>query len=270
MLFLGVIRWDTLLKVHEIYLPFLRVLRIYSVGLFFNTFMVGVTGGDLAKIYYVSKHSHKNVEAGTTVVIDRLVGMIALMLLVLVAVWVYRYDDRLNPLLRPVSIVTISVLAGFVVISSKKLLLKIPLLSSLIGKLPFREMLSRIYHTWYAYRECKGAMIKAIILSLLIHMTLAMANYWAGMAIGIQQISMGQYFVLIPVISFMCALPLSISGWGVGEAAYISLLGAFGVEPAQAITLSLFFKCFYLFTGLSCVSAYVAPGLTRYPLTTKE
>ena len=62
-------------------------------------------------------------------------------------------------------------------------------------------------------------------ISLIIHPVIAVVNYFIGRSIGIVEVPLLSYFVIIPVISFISALPISVAGWGVGEALYVSLLG---------------------------------------------
>ena len=78
---LGVIRWRMVLKLQGLALPFGRATEISLVAHFFNSFLLGSTGGDLLKAYYAARETHhKKAEAVTTVFIDRLVGLFAMLL----------------------------------------------------------------------------------------------------------------------------------------------------------------------------------------------
>ena len=57
---------------------------LYFIGHFFNSFMPGATGGDFVKAYYASKESsHKKTEIVATVFIDRLVGLLYMIVMML-------------------------------------------------------------------------------------------------------------------------------------------------------------------------------------------
>ncbi|MFN3395434.1 MAG: lysylphosphatidylglycerol synthase domain-containing protein, partial [Thermodesulfovibrionales bacterium] len=45
--------------------------------------------------------------------------------------------------------------------------------------------------------------------------------------------------IIIPIISVISSIPISISGLGVREASFVLLLAPLGVNHAEAITLSL-------------------------------
>jgi hypothetical protein len=80
-LFGGVVRWRIVLEAQGLHLPLGRATRISLVAQFFNSFLLGSTGGDLIKAYAAAQETHhKKTEAVTTVFVDRLVGLWAMLL----------------------------------------------------------------------------------------------------------------------------------------------------------------------------------------------
>src|SRR5438876_8575606 len=78
---LGVISWQMVLRVQGLELSFARTSEISFVAQFFNSFLLGSTGGDLIKAYYAARETHhKKTEAVTTVFVDRLIGLWAMLL----------------------------------------------------------------------------------------------------------------------------------------------------------------------------------------------
>ncbi len=78
---LGVLRWRMVLRVHGLELSFGRACEISFVAHFFNSFLLGSTGGDLMKAYYAARETHhKKTEAVSTVFVDRLIGLWAMLL----------------------------------------------------------------------------------------------------------------------------------------------------------------------------------------------
>src|SRR5579862_3220255 len=73
---LGVVRWRMVLEVQGLHLPFGRAAGISFVAQFFNSFLLGSTGGDLMKAYYAARETHhKKTEAVVTVFVDRMIGL---------------------------------------------------------------------------------------------------------------------------------------------------------------------------------------------------
>ena len=75
----NIVRWQILMRVQGMYMSWRRAIMLFFVGLFFNLFMPGYTGGDFARLYYLMREfPDKKKEAILTVVMDRLIGMAAL------------------------------------------------------------------------------------------------------------------------------------------------------------------------------------------------
>ena len=86
------VRWRILLKVQQIHLSIPRVAGLFLIGMFYNQFLPGGTGGDIMKSYLLLKETPgKATGALLAVVFDRMVGLVALISItgVLIAL---RYD----------------------------------------------------------------------------------------------------------------------------------------------------------------------------------
>src|SRR6267154_3709688 len=72
-------RWHVLLKVQGIHLSLPRLSGLFLIGMFYNQFLPGGTGGDIIKSYLLPKET-ANHKAGAllAVVFDRLIGLVAL------------------------------------------------------------------------------------------------------------------------------------------------------------------------------------------------
>lgn len=270
MAVLGLIRWGALLRIQAIMIPWLRVARYYCVGMFFNTFLLGMTGGDVVKIYYVAKQSKKALEASSTIVFDRIVGLAGLVVLAFFSLLSQGADSVFAPLWMPISVTMGLVFGGVTFLMYFQFLSRwIPFFSRItaIKKL---HWLMDLVEVFALYRHHQLRLWLLLLLSVGIHFGVAGSYFLMAQSIGLEEVTLAQFCVVIPVIMFVSALPISVAGWGVGEAAAISLLGLFGVSASAAVTLSVLFKLFYLLTGLLCVGAYVAPGLDHHPLKHAE
>ena len=64
----GVFRWKEILAAQGLRLPLSRVFSIFFIGQFFNAFMLGACGGDVARAYYASRDTPgRRTEAASTV-----------------------------------------------------------------------------------------------------------------------------------------------------------------------------------------------------------
>ncbi|HSI11525.1 MAG TPA: lysylphosphatidylglycerol synthase transmembrane domain-containing protein, partial [Chthoniobacter sp.] len=92
-------RWQLLLRVQGIELGWFRLSSLLLIGVFFNFIIPGGTGGDVVKIFYLLKETPgKRSVALLSVLVDRLVGLIALTVLAMVMItadwhWLMSYPE---------------------------------------------------------------------------------------------------------------------------------------------------------------------------------
>ncbi|OGF64066.1 MAG: hypothetical protein A2Y62_15515, partial [Candidatus Fischerbacteria bacterium RBG_13_37_8] len=86
-LIVSVIRWDILLKAVTIQQSFKELLAIYWVSLFYNLFLPTSIGGDIVRVYDLSRNTGKLEGSITSVIMDRLIGMIVLLLIAVLALF---------------------------------------------------------------------------------------------------------------------------------------------------------------------------------------
>ncbi len=236
---LAIMRWNLLLLVHQVRISYRRLTELFFIGLFFNNAMPGLTGGDIIKAYYTAKETqHHKPEAVTTVFIDRIVGVIGLLTLGLIALMF----NLQNPEFRNIAIflfcLFIAMLIFTPVFLSKKIMKKVPFLKHLIEKLPFGDMIKRVYHAFYKYKSHKAAIIYGIILSMMLQGIFIFAISVMGTSIGMD-IKLQYYFLFIPIISTIAALPVSVSGLGVNESLYVYCFGLVGATEESSLAIAL-------------------------------
>ncbi|PYK31989.1 MAG: hypothetical protein DME57_01475 [Verrucomicrobia bacterium] len=71
-------RWGILLRVQGINLSFSRVTGLFLIGMFYNQFLPGGTGGDIIKSYLLWKETDRKAGGLLAVVFDRFIGLVAL------------------------------------------------------------------------------------------------------------------------------------------------------------------------------------------------
>ena len=85
---LGAFRWYILLKALDLVVSYFRALQLQLIGFFFNTAMPGAVGGDIVKAIYIMREqqSKRKTPAMLAVLLDRVVGVVALAALFLLLV----------------------------------------------------------------------------------------------------------------------------------------------------------------------------------------
>src|SRR3990167_7166455 len=78
-------RWSLFLPNADIHLPFLKLVSLYYIGMFFNMFLPTIIGGDVVKNYYLYKFSGKGGNSLASVFLDRFTGFFALVTIAVVS-----------------------------------------------------------------------------------------------------------------------------------------------------------------------------------------
>ncbi len=248
-------RWWRLVVDQGVPLPYLGAFRLTLVGLFFNNFLLGSTGGDVVKAAVAGAETGKTPRLLSTVLLDRLVGLIVVILIGAVGLLAYlpfATPAERDHLAVPGLFVS-AALAGFLVLylvyHSRALRESAPA-RWIAARLPLRNTLREMDEVLLYYREKRGLVAATIGITVVSQASLIAATWVAGRAIGITEASVLHYIVLIPLIELILAVPISVGGWGVGEAVYPFLFGLVGVDPGKAVALSLLYKMTVILYGL--------------------
>lgn len=265
------VRWKLLLDVLQIPLSAARAFQINLVGAFYNTFMPGSTGGDLLRAYYAAKHTTHKGRAVLSVVVDRAIGLLALVLLggtMATLKWMSSADlhDPVTQKCRQVAIGS-GVLVGVTVLGA--LAYYVPFLRRATGldfvlrKLPMQRHVQGLLEVADLYGQRPGVVLMTLAMSLPVHAITVLSAMAAGEAFGLP-IHPGYYWIVVPVVALAGAIPVSPQGAGVMEFfAYLLMRGQKAtVADALVLTMSIrFVQIFWnLLAGVALLrGSYHAP-----------
>jgi uncharacterized protein (TIRG00374 family) len=232
-------RWHVLLKVQRISLSVPRLTGLFLIGLFYNQFLPGGTGGDIIKSYYLLKETpDKKAGALLAVVFDRFIGLVALVA-VTAALISLRYDflaqkpETRNLIWLLLSLLSASIvflLATFI-ISGFKLFHLLP------AHFPGRDKLIEIFAAYHLYAHHWRATLVAFATSVVAHLSTFTTFLFAAYALGVR-VPLLDFFSIMPVERTISALPISFAGIGLREKVFqIMLHGLCGVPEAEAILI---------------------------------
>ena len=241
---LGIIRWQLILRVQGLELKFPRACSIFFVGMFFNAFLLGSTGGDVIKAWYVAHETHhKKAEAVATVVVDRVIGLLALFLIALIMMvmfWHRVYDDKR---LRVFTVFTLAVVVGVVGVTAlsfwRGVADKLPGMRAKLEKLPKYDTMRRLIEACRAYATHPQVLAKTMVVSFCVHFFSMLSIVCVGQGLGITSATFADYFLYLPIVNCVTAVPISIAGLGVREGMYVAMFGRVGVAASTAVALSL-------------------------------
>jgi glycosyltransferase 2 family protein len=202
-----------------------KLFSLYMIGAFFNSFLPGIIGGDAIKGFYLYKTTGKVGLALASVFMDRYLGLVVLIAICAVAFpfgYQYLHGSDIEWIL--LSVIVSFVLGSFLFFGLR------------IGQRI--KHLADLYHYFYLYRNEKGTIGKALLLSVLVQFSGFAAVYILAFGLG-QDIPFLSVLVYLPLIILISMIPISISGLGVREGAFVLFFGFIGVKPEAAAAISL-------------------------------
>jgi uncharacterized membrane protein YbhN (UPF0104 family) len=238
-----------------------RAAALHFMGLFATLFLPGSAGGDAVKMAWVAaEFPERRIGGVLAALMDRLSGLVAIMLTALAIAltrqaW-FESSPVASALFRGVMIFFAVASAGLIFwgITSR------PRFLHLHPKwLPMRERIIEIASIFDAFFADKRRAAGSIGLSFVALGSFFLIYYCAGRAIGVS-VPFLDLLSIMPVIDVVTMLPVTLSGIGLREKSFETLLGALCNIPAGgAVLLSV--------TGFglyACWSLLGAPAFLLY------
>jgi len=241
VLFLQFHRWQILLSAQGIDYSFREACALGFIGFFFNQFVPGSTGGDLVKAYYVAvDHPERRAAGVTTVFLDRVVGLLMLVVLAGGAVAANWSRIAADPVFRSLAAVVAVALglsaAGSALFFSERFRAS-PTVRAALGRLPFRDLLGKIQAAIYVYKFHPRLVLLVIALSLVVQVALVVAAICYALALG-GGVDLAVFFFIVPLANLALSIPIgSPGGLGQSEFAFQELFARAGYPHGLLIAL---------------------------------
>ena len=231
------LRWHLLLRPVGLRQSFFRTLHFTYLGLFFNNFLVGLTGGDLVKAFLIARGSDRKAGAVLTVFVDRLIGLVTLAGIA-AAACATRFSSEEFRVAAAITWGFLGAFTLFCLVYFNRRLRTLQFVRRLRRVLPGRRILVELDAAGRAYRGKWALLAAAAALSIASHASSLIGAWAFSHALGFP-IPLVDILVYVPVIMMIVSIPVSVGTWGVGEAAFIGFFRKVGMPEATAVALSL-------------------------------
>jgi len=236
--FLGAMQWGKLLEASGLRVPPARVLTYYFQAAFFGLFLPANVGADVSRVIDTSREAGTLGGAIAATVMDRLVGLTSIGLMAVLALAL-----EPNDLPPPAILVPVLGFAGLnllvcMALFSRRASSFLARQAERLPKETLREVVSRLVSTLHAFGRRPRLIVQVGVLSLLVQISRVAVHVTVALAMGIA-LDVRVFFVIVPVLAVLVALPISFGGIGVREAAAVQLFGHVGVPPAQAVGMQV-------------------------------
>jgi glycosyltransferase 2 family protein len=244
-------KWQILLRAQGVRIPWMAALEFQFIGFFFNNFLPMV-GGDVMRGYGLARYTDRTADAAVSVLVDRIVGLMAYMATAVVAAFIVvtltgRSDLQAVEWVAAVALVVLAV--GFSVLLSRRL-------RALISRIFAIAWLARLAPLWTqvsgaldAYRFRYQALVLAFGTGLLGILATTFVNWSLSRAMG-GLMPLEAIFLFNPLIALLGMVPIFIAGLGLNQTAYPFFFGLAGVPHDHALAVSLLMQVIIILGSL--------------------
>jgi uncharacterized protein (TIRG00374 family) len=230
-------KWGLILAARGHPLPYVRLVRHYLVGLFFNNVLPTTVGGDAVRAWETARDVGDAPEGVGSVVTERLVASAALGVTALLGVPFVDATPRLVLGVAAFLAVDVALVAAFLAPRVAERVAA-SLLPRRLDRA--REGASSVVRAVRGTLRMRGLVARVFVVSIAFQVLVAAVNACLFAAMGLPP-SLARCVVYTPMIFTLTMVPVSLSGFGVREAAYAFFFGQAGVARADAVAASLLF-----------------------------
>ena len=252
--FLTAVRWRLLMSTHGLKPPLLVLVQSFMVGIFFNNILPSTIGGDLSRMYDAWRIARDKTMAVSVVLVDRFLGVLALILWAVLAVLISQEIRALPAVYVPVIIVF--VLATVLV----AILFGRPRDSVDKANAWLRRVLERgpayiarsvikVLDAVDPYYQHNKVLLRALSVSLVLQFNVII-HFWLIARALDMEISILAMCVVIPCSLMIMMLPISVNAIGVREVTFVYFLSLFGISGEKALVFAWIAFVFVLLQGL--------------------
>ena len=233
---LNTAKWQLLLRALHYPVPYMRLLGLNFIGMFYSIVLPGQVSGEVVKGFRLAQWGVPAGPTTLTITLDRLTGLIALGVLGLLGLLVapppfaYGLFFALSTLVVVAAVSPIALLA-----------MKLPEKQSQVSVANLnllQRFIGQALESIAVYQRSPQVLALALIQAIGFQMLVAMSNYLIALGVGVQVPPLSLLWI-VSVVSLVSMLPLALGGLGLREGAYAFLLQQYGVPLSLGVSLSL-------------------------------
>ncbi|PKO22102.1 MAG: hypothetical protein CVU38_11225 [Chloroflexi bacterium HGW-Chloroflexi-1] len=246
------VKWQLLLRAQGVHVPFRALLEFLFIGFFFNNFLPANVGGDVMRGYGLARYTDRTADAAVSVIVDRIIGLIAYMSTAAVAAIVAVNVTGRADLQQVEWVAVVALLAlglGFAVLLSRRLRALIARVFAWRWLAPLAPLWGKLSDAFNAYRFRYRALALAFGVALVGIACTTFVNWCLSQAMG-GLMPLTAIFMFNPLIALVLMIPVSIGGLGVNQTAYPFFYGLAGVPTDHALAVSLLMQAVIILGSL--------------------
>ena len=242
--------------------PLHILMRIFFISTFVGTFLPASVGGEAFRAFSLTRHHVSGPDAIASVFMDRMMGVLSVLILGSGGLLLAKSLAR-DPL----------VLGGLVITACGCVVVTLLIFNRQVanwaryvsGCLPFEKLKaigSELIDAIQRYALHRSTLFYVLFWSIAVQIVRILIAYFIGESLHLD-VSLQVYFTLMPLIVLIMLLPVTVSGIGTSQAAFVWFFGRVGVTAEEAFALSIIFVGLSILGNLPGGILYTMEGLPK-------
>jgi len=248
----GVLRWQLFLRMLKIRVGYWEITKLFFIGSFFNQFLPGTTGGDVVRVIFLMRdHPSNKTEGFLSVAIDRLLAVLAIILMGLLFAWMrspwFAQSLAVGNLMKWFAVILFLMATGLAI---SFILTRRELITRLPRKFPWRRHVIKLSKLWQLCLENRREALLGAIYTIPMLLSYFSVFWFVAMAFT-SKVSFLDMISIMPLVTAISSLPISLNGIGWRELLLDETLSELcGVARGTGLMISLTGMMIYLLWGL--------------------
>lgn len=258
--FLNAYKWSFLVRAASVEVRFPDLLKIYFSSGFVGLVLPSSVGGEVLKGYGLAKNTAETVDSASSVVVDRVTGLLALTVVCLLGYHISPPELQANSVIALIETVSLIILMGAAIVSLVGISTRGSYLAPDGADGRAVSFVKKVGRSFYQYRSAGSALALAMVMSLAVQILRVGMVLLAGLAVSVYP-DIWHFLIFVPFVQLGSLVPLTMSGIGVQEGAAVYLFSLVGVGTAATLSMYLLVRLMIIISVSPGAWVYFREGL---------
>ena len=216
-------------------------VQSYFKGTFFNQVLPSSIGGDAVRIIDLTRKGYEKKDAFYVVFVDRVVGLVGLLVLNLFATLLFfgAFDEQFSLL---IIFIALGGILGFALLFQLHRL-------TFLANIKILNLFVRLANRLNSLYASRALLLKHIGISVIVHFFSVLTMYGLSLALSLE-LSFQTLLIAVPPVFLLTIVPISLAGWGVREGAMIGILMLVGADQTKVLVMSVLYGLLLIVSAL--------------------
>ena len=216
-------------------------VEVYFKGTFFNQVLPSSIGGDAVRMLELTGKGYDKKNAFYVVFVDRVVGLVGLLVLNLVATLLFfgAFDREFSLLIIAIAL---SGIFGFALLFQLHRL-------TFLTNIKFLNLFVRLANRLNSLYASRKLLLKHIGISVIVHIFSVLTMYGLSLALDLH-LSFQVLLIAVPPVFLLTIVPISLAGWGIREGAMVGIFMLVGADSTKVLVMSVLYGLLLIISAL--------------------